>query len=106
MDLVVTLNGLEAESVRCDNDGSRCTATVELMGADGYSYYCIITSADGAQQTIPLYTTDKPGDGTLVNLGSSLVAYCNLFIEQWEKQGDKLVILRLYSGPDAPHQRR
>lgn len=93
MDLVVTLNGLEAESVRCDNDGSRCTAIVELMGADGYSYYCIITSADGAQQTIPLYTTDKPGDGTLVNLGSSLVAYCNLFIEQWEKQGDKLVIL-------------
>lgn len=93
MDLVITLNGLEAESRRCEVDGNRCTATVELMGADGYSYFCILTGSDGTQQTIPLYTTEYPGDGALVNLGSSLIAYCNLYIEQWEKQSDKLVIV-------------
>ena len=92
LSLIVNLNGLEAESVPCTMDGSRYTATVELPAADGYSFYCLLTNSAGTKQQIPLITDDDPGDGSLVNLGSSLSAYCNLFVDTWNYDNGKLTL--------------
>ena len=92
LSLVVNLNGLEAESVPCTMDGSRYTATVELPAADGYSFYCLITGSTGTQQQIPLITPDNPGDGSLMDLGSSMNAYCSLFVDSWNYADGKLTL--------------
>ncbi len=90
--LVVNLNGLEAESVPCNFEGGRYTATVDLPAADGYSYYCLLVSPSGLQQSIPLVTAENGMDATLVDLGSSLNAYCNLFVEAWSHKDGKITI--------------
>ena len=92
LSLIVNLNGLEAESVPCTMDGSRYTATVELPAADGYSFYCLLTGSTGTRQQIPLITPDDPGDGSLINLGSSLSAYCSLFLGEWSSEDGKLTL--------------
>ena len=100
--LIVNMNGLEAESVPCTNDGSRYTATVELPAADGYSFYCLLTNAAGTKQHIPLITPDDPGDGSLMNLGSSLSAYCNLFVDQWNSKDGKLTLENAFVQAQMP----
>ena len=102
LSLIVNLNGLEAESVPCTMDGSRYTATVELPAADGYSFYCLLTNAAGTKQQIPLITPDDPGDGSLVNLGSSLSAYCSLFVDKWDYSDGKLTLENAYVQAQMP----
>lgn len=102
LSLIITLNGLEAESVPCTNDGSRYTATVELPAADGYSYYCLITGATGTQQQIPLITPDNPGDGRLMNLASSMSAYCSLFVNDWNYADGKLTLSNAFAQAQMP----
>ena len=99
---IVNLNGLEAESVPCTMDGSRYTATVELPAADGYSFYCLLTGPTGTTQQIPLITPDDPGDGSLVNLGSSLSAYCSLFVDKWDYSDGKLTLENAYVQAQMP----
>ncbi len=100
--LVITLNGLEAESVPCVLEENRYTATVELPAADGYGYNCLLISANGTQQMIPLVTADNGMDDTLVNLGTSLNAYCNLFVEDWNYAGGKLTIASGFAQAQMP----
>ena len=102
LSLIVNLNGLEAESVPCTMDGSRYTATVELPAADGYSFYCLLTGPTGTTQQIPLITPDDPGDGSLVNLGSSLSAYCSLFVDKWDYSDGKLTLENAYVQAQMP----
>ena len=102
LSLVVNLNGLEAESVPCTMDGSRYTATVELPAADGYSFYCLLTGPTGTQQQIPLITPDAPGDGSLINLGSSLNAYCSLYVDKWNYNDGKLTLENAYVQAQMP----
>lgn len=102
MSLIVNLNGLEAESVPCTMDGSRYTATVELPAADGYSYYCLIAGATGTQQQIPLITPDSPGDGSLINLASSMSAYCSLFVNDWSYADGKLTLTNAFAQAQMP----
>ncbi len=94
--LVVTLNGLEAESIPCTLEGERFSATVELPAADGYGYYCLLGSPNGTQQNIPLITSDNGGNQDLVNLATSLNAFCHLFVESWEHANDKLTLVTAY----------
>lgn len=102
LSLIVNLNGLEAESVPCTMDGSRYTATVELPAADGYSFYCLLTGPTGTMQQIPLITPDNPGDGSLINLGSSLSAYCSLFVDKWNYNDGKLTVENAYVQAQMP----
>lgn len=102
LSLIVNLNGLEAESVPCTMDGSRYTATVELPAADGYSFYCLLTGPTGTMQQIPLITPDNPGNGSLINLGSSLSAYCSLFVDKWNYNDGKLTVENAYVQAQMP----
>ena len=83
-------------------DGSRYTATVELPAADGYSFYCLITGSTGTQQQIPLITPDNPGDGSLMDLGSSMNAYCSLFVDSWNYTDGKLTLDNAFAQAQMP----
>lgn len=91
----VRLNGFEVASVVCDWNGTGYTAQAELEPADGYSYYLILESADGAREQVALDTPENTMDDTLVNLGSSLTAYGNIIVDHWS--GDDKTV-RLDSG--------
>lgn len=90
--LSVRMGDLEAESTNCVWNGTSFVGSVELTAADGYSYYCILTSVDGTQNEIALNTPDNVTNDTLVYLGSNLNAYANLIVEDWETNDTNLVI--------------
>lgn len=95
--LVVMLNGFEAENVQCAPDGSgNYSGTLLLPAADGYSYYCLISNPDGAQQQIPLITEDNSQDRTMIDLASSLAGYCHLMVEDWNYSGNQLTVAAGY----------
>ena len=90
--LVVLLNGFEAESVQCSPENGTYHGTLTLPAADGYSYYCLITNPNGAQQQIPLITEDNSQDRTLIDLSASLTGYCHLMVEDWAFSDDTLTV--------------
>jgi len=98
----VRLSGQEVASVPCQWNGSVFTASVELEAADGYSYYCILTSANGAKEQIALNTPENPVDDTLVYLETSLIAYCNMIVDGWEDEGGDLNITSGYAQVQLP----
>ena len=100
--LSVRMGDLEAESTNCVWDGSAFSGSVELSAADGYSYYCILTSADGPQEEIALNTPDHPTNELLVYLGSNLTAYANLVVENWASDGKALSIHSGYVQAQMP----
>lgn len=81
--LSVRMGELEAESTNCVWDGAAFTGSVELSAADGYSYYCILTSLDGTRNEIELNSPESITNETLVYLGTNLSAYANLIVEDW-----------------------
>ena len=100
--LSVRMGDLEAESTNCVWDGNAFTGSVDLGAADGYSYYCVLTAPDGSQQEIALNTPDAVTDEMLVYLGSSLSAYANLIVEDWEATDSSLVVKTGYIQVQLP----
>ncbi len=90
--LSVRINGMEAESALCIWDENAYVTSVELHAADGYSYYCILTSADGTQEEVALNTPENAQDDSLVNLATSLSAYANIIVENWKHASGKLTV--------------
>jgi len=45
---IARLAGQEVASVPCDWNGSVYTGSLGLQAADGYSYYCVLTAANGS----------------------------------------------------------
>ena len=89
----IRLNGQEVRSVPCDWDGTAFfTATAKLEAADGYSYYCILTTVDGERQQFALSTTENPVYDVPVYLESSLNAYCKMILDSWLVDNGKLTI--------------
>jgi len=100
--LSVRMGDLEAESTNCVWNGTSFVGSVELGAADGYSYYCILTSLDGSQEEIVLNSPDSITNETLVYLGSNLNAYANLIVEDWEATASNLVIKSGYIQAQMP----
>lgn len=100
--LSVRMGDLEAESTNCVWDGTAFTGSVELTAADGYSYYCILTSANGSQDEIILNSPENITNETLVYLGSNLNAYANMIVEDWEATGTNLVVKSGYVQAQMP----
>lgn len=100
--LSVRMGDLEAESTNCVWDGAVFTGSVELSAADGYSYYCILTSANGSQQEIDLNSPANVTNEMLVNLGSNLSTYANLVVEDWEVTASALNIKSGYIQAQLP----
>ena len=100
--LSVRMGDLEAESTNCIWDGTVYTGSVELAAADGYSYFCVLTSADGSQQELELNSPENITNETLVNLGSNLSAYANLVVEDWAATTSSLTIKSGYVQVQMP----
>lgn len=100
--LSVRMGDLEAESTNCVWNGTAFVGSVELSAADGYSYYCILTSLDGSQEEIALNTPENVTNESLVYLGSNLNAYANLIVEDWEATGSNLVVKSGYAQVQMP----
>ena len=101
-EFTVRLGGQEVTSVPCEWNGSVFTASVDLEAADGYSYYCILTSANGAKEQIALNTPENPVDDRLVYMETSLTAYCNMVVDGWEDEGGNLNITSGYVQVQMP----
>lgn len=99
---LVQFNGEEMANQDCTWDGSKYTATVDLEAADGYSYTCILTAADGTMEQIALSSPDNPTFDTLVYMQSSLTAYCNLFVADYELKDEKMNITSGYVQVQLP----
>jgi len=100
--LSVRMGDLEAESTNCVWDGSAFVGSVELSAADGYSYYCILTSLDGSQEEIALNSPENVTNEMLVYLGSNLTAYANLVVENWTADNKALSIQSGYIQVQMP----
>lgn len=89
---VIRLNGTEVENISCQWNGTEFTAETELEAADGYSYSLILVDSNGTREQILLSSPDSPVYDNLVYMRSSLTAYCNLFVADWEVNGNDLKI--------------
>lgn len=100
--LSVRMGDLEAEGTNCNWDGTSFVGSVELSAADGYSYYCVLTSPDGTQSEVELNSPNHVTNEMLVYLGSSLGAYGNMVVEDWEVSGNVLNIKSGYVQVQMP----
>ena len=99
----IRLNGQEIRSVPCDWDGTAFfTASAKLESADGYSYYCILTTVDGGRQQIAMSTPENPVYDIPVYLETSLSAYCNMTLDSWVADNGKLTISLAYLQAQLP----
>ena len=89
---VVRLEGGEAANVACEWNGSAYTACADLNAVDGYSYYVVLTSADGTQTEVPVNTPDNPVDEAMMNMETALNSYCSMTVEGSAQEGSKLTI--------------
>lgn len=101
-ELIVVLDGNQVARQECQWDGSAFVTTVSLDAADGYSYYCDLTTPAGSQRLM-LTGPDSSDAGTAVYLGSSLSAYCNLVVNNWsENSGESLTLTDAYAQVQLP----
>lgn len=98
----VWLEGTEVASVPCQWDGTSYTASVELNAADGYCYYCRLTAPGGGQTEVEVNTPNHTTDEALINMETSLAAYANLVVEDWEHANGKLTIVSGYGQVQLP----
>lgn len=75
--ILVSLDGKQVLLEECLWDGASYGLSFSLEPADGYSYYCVLTSLDGTQEQIPLSTPENPKVPKLTYLYGSLSAYAN-----------------------------
>lgn len=99
---IVRFNGEDRATQECTWDGKSYTAAVELEAADGYSYICVLTNPDGTLDQVVLSSPDAPTYDTLVYMQSSLTAYCNLFVADYEVKDDKMNITSGYVQVQLP----
>lgn len=101
-EFVVRLEGEDIVSTLCDWTGANYTAEAELVAADGYCYYVILIAADGTKTEVAVNTPTAPIDETLINMASSLNAYCNLMVENADAGDGKLTLTQGYAQIQMP----
>ena len=63
-----------------------------MDAADGYSYECILTKADGTENKIVISSPEAPLYEACVHLQTALSAYCNLIVGEASQDGNVLVL--------------
>lgn len=98
---LVELDGQRIAEVPCQWDGEQFTAAVSLNAADGYCYYCQLTSPTG-NQLLTLASPDDPTAWEAVYLHSSINAYCNLVVYGWTDNGGEILLTDAYAQVQLP----
>lgn len=83
--LLVRLAGQEVAQADCTWDGECYQGAVTLDPADGYGYYCVLTTQYGREE-IPLSTPDSPTEPKLTYLASSLSAYASALADSIQSE--------------------
>lgn len=91
-----------AADLVCAWDGSVYTATAQLPAANGYTYTCTLTGADGQSESDILSSPENPVATDLVYLGDALRAYCNLVPEDWAAADGNLTINACHAQVQLP----
>ena len=100
--LIIKLDGREVHNLPCQWDGNAFTATAPVDAADGYSYFCEVTTAVGTQ-TLPLTGPQSSAPADCVYLASCLSTYCNLMVNGWaENAGESLILTDAYAQAQLP----
>ena len=81
---VVHLNGEKVEDIPCTWNGTAFTASADLEAADGYEYECVLFEGQGEGES---YVLSDAYD-SLIYLETSLAAYCNLYISDFQVVDD------------------
>ncbi len=89
---VIRLAEEEVKRADCQWDGTAYTASADLNGADGYSYYVVLTGADGSTAEIPVNTPTAPTDETLINMASSLESMCSIIVDSSAYEQNRLTL--------------
>lgn len=90
--LLVMQGERQAASVACVWNGTEFSGTVSLNAVDGYSYFCLLSGANGTQQ-LSLMSPESENAGVPVYLQSALSSYCNLVIHDWALSSDDSLTL-------------
>lgn len=98
----VRLEGEEVAHIDCGAENEVFTATAQLPGADGYSYYCILIRADGSREQFALSTPENPVEDIPVYLGDSLTSYCNMIVDGWLDTQEKVTLTSGYVQVQLP----
>lgn len=98
----VSLNGTEVATADGTWDGNAYVASVDLAAEDGYTYECVLNQLDGSENEIVLSSPEAPLYESCVYLASGLNVYCNMFVENWTQEGDKLMLTTGYAQVQLP----
>ena len=79
---VVRLWDEEIANVSCQWDGSNYVASADLNAADGYSYYMVLTAADGTAAEVAVNTANAPVNEAFLNMATALESYCSVVVEE------------------------
>lgn len=91
-ELLVTREGQEAARIPADWDGELFRASLALPPQDGYGYYCVLTTADGAVDQTALTTPDDPVLPKLTYLASSLKSYASALVQEPKIDKDQITL--------------
>lgn len=89
---ITRLEGEDVDRTLCQWDGTQFTASADLNAADGYCYYLLLTSPTAGELEIVLNAPSDLVDESLINMASSLNAYCNVMVESSEFADSKLTL--------------
>lgn len=89
---ITRLEGEDVDRTLCQWDGTQFTASADLNAADGYCYYLLLTSPTAGELEIVLNAPSVLVDESLINMASSLNAYCNVMVESSEFADSKLTL--------------
>ena len=91
-EFVVRLESEDIASIPCQWDGTNYVASADLNAANGYSYYVLLTAADGKAEEIPVNTPEVPGNESFINMAAALESYCSVTVEESAFEEGKLIL--------------
>lgn len=102
LQIMAILDGQQIDRVDCSWDGKQYTAQLDLNAADGYGYYCVLTTPDGSRVQTALSTPESPVIDAVVNISTALSSYCNMIVDTWDRNGEQLTITAGYVQVQLP----
>ena len=91
-DFVVRMADNDVAKVPCQWDGSSYTASADLNAANGYSYYVILTAADGTVAEVPVNTPEVLTNEAFIDIETALESFCSIIVEESSFENGQLTL--------------
>lgn len=90
---IVVLGEEELVNLPCSFDGTIFHASAELDSKNGYSFFCRLTDGGDQSSRVALLDPENAVLPYLMNLGESMDAYCNFFVDGWTEDAENHKLL-------------